>query len=42
MRAVVRATGERRRLLAKASLLDDDEPLAVTIIEDVTETQRGG
>ncbi len=42
VRAVVRATGERRRLLAKASLLDDDEPLAVTIIEDVTETQRGG
>ena len=42
VRAVVRATGERRRLLAKASLLDDDEPLAVTIIEDVTETQRAG
>ena len=32
----MRATGERRWLLAKASLLDDDEPLAVTIIEDVT------
>jgi anti-sigma regulatory factor (Ser/Thr protein kinase)/PAS domain-containing protein len=40
VRAVVRATGERRRLLAKASLLDDDERLAVTIIEDVTDTQR--
>jgi PAS domain S-box-containing protein len=42
VRAVVRATGERRRLLAKASLLDDDEPLAVTIIEDVTDAQRAG
>ncbi|MEA2279924.1 MAG: serine/threonine-protein kinase RsbW [Solirubrobacteraceae bacterium] len=39
IRAVMRDTGERRRLLAKASLLDDDEPLAVGIIEDVTDTQ---
>jgi anti-sigma regulatory factor (Ser/Thr protein kinase)/PAS domain-containing protein len=39
VRAVMRETGDRRRLLAKASLLDDDEPLAVAIIEDVTDTQ---
>jgi anti-sigma regulatory factor (Ser/Thr protein kinase)/PAS domain-containing protein len=40
IRATIRATGERRRLLVKATLLDDDEPLAVSIIEDVTATQR--
>jgi hypothetical protein len=40
IRALMRATGERRRLLVKASLLDDDEPLAVTIIEDVTQAER--
>jgi PAS domain S-box-containing protein len=36
MRATDRATGEQRWLLAKATLLDDDERLVVTIIEDVT------
>ena len=31
-----RRTGEQRWLLAKATVLDDDERLVVTIIEDVT------
>jgi serine/threonine-protein kinase RsbW/stage II sporulation protein AB (anti-sigma F factor) len=32
--------GEERWLLIKATRLDDDEPLAVTIAEDVTESRR--
>jgi PAS domain S-box-containing protein len=36
MRATDRATGEQRWLLSKATILDDDERLVVTIIEDVT------
>jgi serine/threonine-protein kinase RsbW/stage II sporulation protein AB (anti-sigma F factor) len=36
MRARDRRTGEQRWLLAKATVLDDDERLVVTIIEDVT------
>ena len=37
-RGVERATGRVRRLLTKATRLDDDEPLAVNVIEDVTHT----
>jgi PAS domain S-box-containing protein len=40
-RSVHRATGEERWLLTKATLLDDDEgPLAVNIIEDVTDAKN--
>ncbi len=39
-RSVLRATGQERWLLTKATLLDDeDEQLAVSIIEDVTEAK---
>jgi PAS domain S-box-containing protein len=38
-RAVHRATGAERWLLTKATLLHDHERLAVSIIEDVTDTQ---
>jgi PAS domain S-box-containing protein len=39
-RSVLRATGEERWLLTKATVLDDeDERLAVSIIEDVTEAK---
>jgi PAS domain S-box-containing protein len=39
-RSVNRATGQARWLLTKATLLDDDGPLAVNIIEDVTEAKE--
>ena len=40
-RSVLRATGQERWLLTKATLLDDDgERLAVNIIEDVTDATR--
>jgi PAS domain S-box-containing protein len=40
-RSVRRSTGQERRLLTKATLLDDGELLAVNIIEDVTNTEPG-
>ena len=39
-RSVVRETGAERWLLTKASLLEDGEPFAVNIIEDITEAKN--
>lgn len=39
-RSVHRATGIERWLLTKATLLEDDEPYAVNIIEDITEAKN--
>jgi hypothetical protein len=39
-RSVVRATGAERWLLTKATLLEDGEPFAVNIIEDITEAKN--
>jgi hypothetical protein len=38
-RSVVRETGTERWLLTKATRLEDDEPFAVNIIEDITEAK---
>jgi PAS domain-containing protein len=39
-RSVTRATGVERWLLTKATLLEDGEPFAVNIIEDITEAKN--